>query len=409
MTATLTAPRPSLVPPFRSSASPTALPNRLDSLTSLRFFAAFAVFAHHFSGHGKGTGYGTAPALFPYSMIGGHGVTFFFVLSGFLLTWVFKPQEHPLAFYWRRMARIWPASLVAAVLGVYAYYIAAHEHIDWPSLLASLFLVQTWFPGVTPTLPGNEVTWTLSVELLFYALFPLAARIAVRYRTRTLALATAAGLVGMWAVNWWAAANFSGPGEGWIMRNPLVYLPQFLLGMTVALAVRRGWRLPMRPIVPVLLLGVFVYGYYQGRASLPDAVVAQLDYTVRPVMALLSMLIIVAFVQREINGHRGVLNQPVLILLGAWSYGFYLLHHSVSRLATYAWGRAGDDNSVLFDLLGVGLVVTAMSWALFHYVEEPAAQWLNRKLPQRLRRRWNASPDVPPSVEVAGARVPSAR
>ncbi|MEU8886870.1 acyltransferase [Streptomyces sp. NPDC048442] len=406
MTATLAATRPSFVPaPFRPSDLPRALPNRLDSLTSLRFFAAFAVFAHHFSGHGKGTGYGTAPLIFPYSMIGGHGVTFFFVLSGFLLTWVFKPQEHPLAFYWRRIGRIWPASLVAAVLGVYAYYIAAHHAIDWPSLISSLFLVQTWFPGVTPNLPGNEVTWTLSVELLFYALFPLAARIAVRLRTRTLALLTGLGLVGMWAVNWWAAATFSSPAEGWIMRNPLIYLPQFLLGMTVALAVRRGWRLPMRPIVPVLLLGLYVYGYYQGRARLSDAVVGQLDYMVRPTIALLSMLIIVAFVQREINGHRGILNNKALILLGAWSYGFYLLHHSVSRLATYAWGRAGDDNSVLFDLLGVGLVVTAMSWALFHFVEEPAAKWLNRKMPQRLRRKVGVPP-TPEETMTAGVPAP---
>ncbi|MFF0743172.1 acyltransferase family protein [Streptomyces sp. NPDC004111] len=388
MTATLTAPRPGLIPAQLRSASPaTSLPNRLDSLTSLRFFAAFAVFAHHFTGHGSKTGYGTAPAIFPYSMIGGHGVTFFFVLSGFLLTWVFKPQEHPVAFYWRRIGRIWPASLVAAVLGVYAYYIAAHHDIDWPSLISSLFLVQTWFPGVTPTLPGNEVTWTLSVELLFYALFPLAARIAVRLRTRTLAILTGLGLMGMWAVNWWAAATFSSPAEGWIMRNPLVYLPQFLLGMTVALAIRRGWRLPLRPAVPVVLLGLYVYGYYQGRARLAPETVAQLDYLVRPVIAVLSMLIIVAFVQREINGHRGILNNRALILLGAWSYGFYLLHHSVSRLATYAWGRAGDDNSVLFDLLGCGLVVVGMSWALFHFVEEPAAKWLNRHMPQRLRRK----------------------
>ncbi|GAA3489250.1 MULTISPECIES: acyltransferase family protein [Streptomyces] len=410
MTATLTAPRPGLVPaPFRSAVRSSALPNRLDSLTSLRFFAAFAVFAHHFTGLGNKTGYGTAPAIFPYSMIGGHGVTFFFVLSGFLLTWVFKPQEHPVAFYWRRMARIWPASLAAAVLGFYAYYVAAHEHVDWPSVIASLFLVQTWFPGVTPTLPGNEVTWTLSVELLFYALFPLAARIAVRHRTRTLALATAAGLVGMWAVNWWAAATFEPSFEGWIMRNPLVYLPQFLLGMTVALAVRRGWRLPMRPFVPVVLLALYVWGYYTGRANLPAPVVAQLDYTIRPVIAVLSMLIILAFVQREVNGHRGVLNKPSLILLGAWSYGFYLIHHSISRLATYAWGRAGDDNSVLLDMIGCAVVVIALSWALFRYVEEPAAQWLNRRMPQRLRRRVGGpAPDVPPTVAAEGARAGSA-
>ena len=50
------------------------MPKRLDSLTSLRFFAAFAVFAHHFTGLGGQTGFGRAPAIFPFSGIGGHGV-----------------------------------------------------------------------------------------------------------------------------------------------------------------------------------------------------------------------------------------------------------------------------------------------------------------------------------------------
>ncbi|GGN56045.1 hypothetical protein GCM10010112_07520 [Actinoplanes lobatus] len=77
-------------------ADPTApLPKRLDSLTSLRFFAAFAVFTHHFTGLGGKTGFGRSEAIFPFSGIGAHGVTFFFVLSGFLMMWVFKPRESP--------------------------------------------------------------------------------------------------------------------------------------------------------------------------------------------------------------------------------------------------------------------------------------------------------------------------
>ncbi|MDX2704365.1 acyltransferase [Streptomyces sp. PA03-6a] len=373
--------------PTSSAPRASVLPSRLDSLTSLRFFAAFAVFAHHFTGLGGATGYGRAPAIFPYSEMGAHGVTFFFVLSGFLLTWVFKPQEHPVAFYWRRVARIWPAALVAAVPAIYVFYVKAHVPIDWKYVIASLFFVQNWFPHATPTLPGNPVTWTLGVEVLFYALFPLLARVVVRLRTPLLVAVTVAGLVGMWAVDWWASATLDGPMARWIMRHPAVYLPEFLLGMTMALLIRRGWRIPLRPFVPVALLLAYVYAYVQLRAHLSSGYDAQLDYTLRPVIAVLAVLIMVAFVQRDIAGHRSVLHNPLLISLGMWSYSFYLLHHAVSRFSTYRWGRIPDENSALFSMIGMAVVVFAMSWALHRFVEEPANRLLTRWIPERWRRR----------------------
>jgi peptidoglycan/LPS O-acetylase OafA/YrhL len=384
-TAVLPSPRPLRTGDRSGSASGAALPSRLDCLTSLRFFAAFAVFTHHFTGIGNGTGYGTAPALFPYSLIGGHGVTFFFVLSGFLLAWGHRAGEHPGAFYWRRVARIWPATLVAAPLAVYAFYLAAHQDIDWPSLIASLFLVQAWFPGVVPNLPGNGPTWTLGVELLFYALFPLVIRVAERLRTRWLVGGSAVALVGMFGVSTWADASFAGPTAAWIQRHPVFFLPQFVLGLTLALALRRGWRVPLHPSVPLGALALTTYGYYQGRARLSPEAVAHLDHGLRPVLAVLAVLVVVACVQREIDGRRGLLQCAPVVTLGVWSYSFYLLHHSVNRLALYRWGRAGDDNSVLFDLLGVAVFVCALSWVMYRYVEEPSARWLNRRMPKRWR------------------------
>jgi peptidoglycan/LPS O-acetylase OafA/YrhL len=383
---------------LRVSAAAT-IPKRLDSLTSLRFFAAFAVFAHHFTGLGGKTGFGRSPALFPFSGIGGHGVTFFFVLSGFLMMWVFKPREHPMVFYWRRIGRIWPVHLIVLPLAIYAFYIAARQEIDWPSVIASVFLVQAWFPGVEPTLPGNPVTWTLSVELLFYALFPLVARIAVRMRTRWLAVTTGVALFGMYAVNWIADANLEPAMARWVMRHPLVYLPEFLLGMTVALAVQRGWRLPLRPIVPIALLGGWTYLYFQERWDFSNFVEHQMEFAMRPIVGVLSALIMLSFVQREINGHRGVLNNKLLIMLGLWSYSFYLVHHSISRLSTYEFGRMPDNNAVIFTLIGMALVINVICWALFTFVEEPAEKWWRKHTPKRWLNR---------SAETGGSALPPA-
>jgi len=113
-------------------------------------------------------------------------------------------------------------------------------------------------------------------------------------------------------------------------------------------------------------------------------------------IAILSALIIVAFVQREVRGLRGVLNAKPLVLLGLWSYGFYLIHHSISRLATYEWGRMPDNNAVIFTLIGMAAVVAGLSWALFTFVEEPAEKWWRRHTPKRWLPTKAGAPVIPP-------------
>ena len=78
---------------------------------------------------------------------------------------------------------------------------------DWPSFFASVFLVQGWFENVDPTLPGNGVTWTLSVEVLFYALFPFVARFADRVRTSVLFGAPSPVSPRCTPSTWWARTN----------------------------------------------------------------------------------------------------------------------------------------------------------------------------------------------------------
>src|SRR4051812_30091043 len=90
-----------------------AAPGRLDSLTGIRALAAFAVFTHH-----------THSAMLPsagfghLSTQGSSGVAFFFVLSGFVLTWSSRPDDSTASFYRRRIARILPLYLLAWIGGV---------------------------------------------------------------------------------------------------------------------------------------------------------------------------------------------------------------------------------------------------------------------------------------------------
>ena len=90
----------------RSGPAPARkLTSRLPSLTGMRFFAALMVFAFHaivlnpFTSEGAQTVTNTV-----FGGGGFTGVTFFFILSGFVLTCAVRPRDSAPRF-WRR---IWP-------------------------------------------------------------------------------------------------------------------------------------------------------------------------------------------------------------------------------------------------------------------------------------------------------------
>ena len=79
---------------------------QLPELTSLRFFAALAVVLHHVAEVN-----GQSPFMALCDAFGWLGVTFFFVLSGFVLMWAFDPQITAAQFLIRRLTRVYPLHL----------------------------------------------------------------------------------------------------------------------------------------------------------------------------------------------------------------------------------------------------------------------------------------------------------
>ena len=141
--------------------------NHLHALTGLRFFAALAVFVHH-------TGDLNIGGIdFP---LGGYAVSFFFVLSGFILTYVYAgklTRESIGNFYLRRVARIWPLHLVTLLICI-ACIFKFRGVSQQPGLLATnFFLLQSWIPNYQYIFSFNTVAWSISVEAFFYLVFPL--------------------------------------------------------------------------------------------------------------------------------------------------------------------------------------------------------------------------------------------
>lgn len=110
--------------------------------------------------------------------LGRTGVTLFFVLSGFLITWLLLKENRRTGgislwnFYVRRFLRIFP--------GFYCFWIVyvglaalAHKHIAWANCIAALVYLNNYY---WPLRGGGEggmlLTWSLGVEEQFYLIWP---------------------------------------------------------------------------------------------------------------------------------------------------------------------------------------------------------------------------------------------
>src|SRR5216684_4890803 len=99
---------------------------RLPALTSLRFFAAFHVVIFHFQAMQIFIG----PVWFQkLSSIGYVGVSFFFVLSGFILVYTYAGRPMILKNFWRaRFARIYPAYAFSLLVTALFFFLCCLDH-----------------------------------------------------------------------------------------------------------------------------------------------------------------------------------------------------------------------------------------------------------------------------------------
>lgn len=151
---------------------PAASTARLTFLDTLRFVAAAAVLFQHVAEKSGKSGEWAVAMLSP----GVFGVVLFFVVSGFVIPMTAGRRFELKTFAVRRVFRIYPLVLVAFALLAFLGYCTdlatfsearAATARTW---LANLLLVQDYLGG--QALLG--VTWTLSIEFAWYALFAAA-------------------------------------------------------------------------------------------------------------------------------------------------------------------------------------------------------------------------------------------
>jgi len=163
---------------------------QLRELTSTRFVAAMAVLLGHFAD------LLTLPPLVSRMISGGIGVSFFFVLSGFILCYRYWDTfvdginaDKFRRYFVARIARVYPLYVVALVLitGLYLTIVALRPGtIDFPpnplvSWLANLLAVQTFAPTSVTQQFWNGPGWSISTEFAFYLLLPFILAVLAKY------------------------------------------------------------------------------------------------------------------------------------------------------------------------------------------------------------------------------------
>ncbi|WP_165354269.1 acyltransferase family protein [Nocardioides glacieisoli] len=343
----------------------------LRRLTSLRAFAALAVFLHHCGNENNWLIWDR------YVRYGSAGVAFFFVLSGFVLTWAWRPGDETRLFYVRRFARIWPAHVVALATGVVAFA-PTDPRITWESVVANLLLLQAWAPPPLNTL--NGVSWSLSVEAFFYAVAPLI--IVASHRVERHRFMWGAGaLIGLtlavrlvWSL---VERNPEGGINYYLYEQPALRLSEFVAGVVIAVLVRDGWR-PRFPVpAAIAAAGVVVLAISVPDGSLPGAIP---EVILLPAFALL----IAAAAGADLRGTPGLLQHRALVYAGELSFAFYLLHGQVLfTVEQYVTLFPSKPVGALYTL-GTFLLAGLAAAALHHLVEKPAQRRIVRAARTRL-------------------------
>lgn len=284
----------------------------LPALTGVRFIAAFAVVAYHFAKP-------THSLLRTVNSHGFIGVTLFFVLSGFILTYTYslgaeQPKREQEGHFGLLVSQeSFPCILSAWLSRPHLFWRGAQLLFILPGF-ASLILVQAWLPGY---MEWNPPGWSLSAEAFFYLIFPFAVVPISQLRRNNLL-----SFIGIcYALSLLAPLTYavSGAIDGtfWIF-NPAVRLPEFLIGIAVG-------ALWLQPNSIAARLPKYTAELSLVALSLVICLPINEAYFMNGACAPLIVTTILGLAQGR-DPAASLLGSRYLVLLGSASYILYILH-----------------------------------------------------------------------------------
>lgn len=342
----------------------------LPALTGLRFLAATCVFLSHGSLNGE----------LVHINLGNFGVSVFFVLSGFILTYNYAGLftsgvnwGNYGRFIWDRLAKIYPLYLLTLLLSIPIELLGHHRIWSWGALLLQLAMLQCILPfdHLRATDHFNVPGWSISCEFFFYLLTPfliwfgLSAKRPVRAILTTVATAIVlAVMMGKWAVE----------TSSWPPRFAPARLSEFLTGVAAAIFLLKGG-VPSKSVTTMAVMaGITLLGLSLWCND-------QVPFIFR--LGVLNAPGAALFIYGLAHGRGWIaqcLSHRWLLLLGGASFAFYLTHDLIIRVCRGVFTYYDIPVATIFATLSVALLmflVTQMvSIFLFRKFEAPFQKFL---------------------------------
>lgn len=371
---------------------------KLQTLTSLRFVAAAMILFHHTRG------YLAANPDWAERLPFDHGVSFFFVLSGFILAYSYPTLQNrgeESRFLFARFARLWPVHifcLMILFLGLPLSSLTTTPlELLWITPL-NLTLIHAWIPSRSAYFSLNGVSWSISTELFFYLCFPVLIRdwssAWAKKLMLTFVVLTSTVLCGNWLGLPGLSNESSGLTTHWLVFiNPIARLFEFVLGMSSLILWRR-----LRSCSPISL--------WKGTAVEAAVLLVVFGWILRQPLSI-AIGHMVGDSGREYLGHAGsgfafallipimalerglisrLLSIRPLVILGEISFSVYLLHQVILRIITYRLPSTFSQLSPM-GLCLLWVIIILAAYLVWRFVETPCQQFLLNKWDARAHHK----------------------
>jgi exopolysaccharide production protein ExoZ len=328
-----------------------------------RAISVLAVVLYHLGFEARRIWDGTnATILSPLDRFCCGGVDFFFVISGFIITYkhfdkLGEPQELG-KYLWSRLTRIYPVYILISIPS-FLQGMLSHQ-LKLLSLLGAAVLL--WpFPFL-----ANPVAWSLSYEMSFYFLFSIAFFLPGRFLPLMLAV--------------WSVCIF-GETNHWFRALPEAAYLSFtvlnvaiILGILGALLIKKGVIIFPRICMGIgaaLMTAGCIICYLIGNTVTNDLPLRCAFF------AIPASLLIYGAVGNEISRQR---TYPKWLLhTGDASYSIYLSHYQMIMLAEVLILPFKSQLNPIVWQTATGVVTLATGYLLYQFLEKPLVTIFNKK------------------------------
>lgn len=335
---------------------------RINQLTFTRFLAAISIVIFH---------YGKKSFLFNNPVVdfifnnADVCVSYFFILSGFVMMIAYsnKSKISTKEYFTNRFARIYPLYFFAIVI-MFLLQIRTHE-LDLSGIFLNVLMIQSWVPG--KILSVNGPGWSLSVEFLFYAIFPFVFNKCFnQFKIKSISVC----IISIWIVSqfvfqilYFLYADNSTTAKDFIMYNPILHINEFLIGNLAGFIFIKKLQFKKANYDLLILI-------------LAGLTILALKFSIDKIFhnGLLAPLFIALIISISLN--NGVITKffekKPFVFLGEISFGIYILQQPIySIFSAYSINKyfhLTDSTLVFFIRLIILIIASSLAYI---YIEKP--------------------------------------